>query len=76
MLPQTTMERLAACGAVLFGIAVSAILAARSFSFLENFLWYWVPQAFVIALVWPLKPRPAALAGVALVLALYLGAFG
>jgi hypothetical protein len=76
MSPQTTAERLAACGAVLFGMTVSAMLAVRSPAFLANFLWYWAPQATVIALLWPLKPRPAALAGVAIMLALYLSAFG
>jgi hypothetical protein len=74
--PRLSREINVACVSVLLGVVVAAALAPRTSFFLSNFLWYWVPQACVLILLWPLKARPAAVAGVAIALALYLGAFG
>jgi hypothetical protein len=65
-----------AFGSVLSGVVIAAVLASGGSFFVSNFLWYWVPQACVLILLWLLKARPATFAGVAIALALYLGAFG
>lgn len=44
--------------------------------FLGNFVFYWLPQGFVFAVLLFFAPRPAVLSGVAVVLAAYLALFG
>ena len=61
---------------IAIGLAVSALVAPKDILyFLPNALFYWVPQLCVLALICLLKPRPAVVGGVAIALALYLGAF-
>jgi hypothetical protein len=75
--PRLNREISAACASVLSGVMVAATLASLASTFLANFLAYWVPHAVVLLLLfWPLRARSATVAGVAVALALYLGAFG
>jgi hypothetical protein len=70
-------ERFAALASIALGIAISVALAPNDSSFLSNLLFYWVPQACVLALFSLYKPpRPAVFAGIALALATYLALFG
>jgi hypothetical protein len=70
------LERQAAFACVTVGIAVSVALAPKDSWLLSNAAFYWGSQLAVLALLLPIRPRPAVVAGVALALAMYLAAFG
>jgi hypothetical protein len=61
---------------IILGLAVSIGLAPKDITMLLNALFFWLPQLFVLAILWMLKPRSAVFAGVAVALALYLAIFG
>lgn len=65
---------------VIFGIAagvtVSAVLAPKDDYFFSNFGFFCLSQIGALLLLLPFKPRPAAIGGAALALAIYLAAFG
>ena len=69
------MERNLAIIGLVLGICVSAMLAQKGPNFLPNLAFFWLSQLVVLALALPFRPRPAVIAGGALALALYLGAF-
>lgn len=69
------MDRKLAIAGILSGVCVSAILAPKDAYFIPNVLFFWLSQLAVLALLWPFRPRPAVIAGVALALATYLGLF-
>jgi hypothetical protein len=59
---------------VVLGVVVSvklALLGPPGF-ILVNASFFWVPQLFILVLLWPFKPRPAVIAGASAVLAIYL----
>lgn len=74
-MPPLTREVGTAWGVVLVGGIVAVAIAPWDSYFLPNFLWYWLPHMCILFPMWLLRTRPAALAGTATVLALYLGAF-
>ncbi len=69
-------ETLSALACILVGGIVAAVLAPRDADFAPNFLFFWLPQGAIVAVVGLLRSRPAVIAGVALALAIYLAGFG
>lgn len=69
------MDRNLAMVGLLSGVCLSAMLAPKDADFIPNVLFFWLPQLAVLALLWPLRPRGAVVAGAALALATYLGLF-
>jgi hypothetical protein len=69
------MERNLAIIGLALGICVSAMLAQKGPDFLPNLGFFWLSQVVALALALPFRPRPAVIAGGALALAFYLGAF-
>src|SRR5512138_1276056 len=75
---RSSRERAAARALPCLGLGVAVGLSPLEHGlriFLWNFSSFWVPQAAVLALLLPLRPRPAIVAGAALVMALHLAAF-
>jgi hypothetical protein len=70
------IERHAAVGCVLLGLAVSILLARKNSFFFPNVAFFWASQLGVLEFVWLFRCRPAIVAGVAIALATYLAAFG
>lgn len=58
------------------GMAVAGTLAPWNIYFVPNFFYYWLPQALVFGLLLLVGSRPAAIAGSALALAVFLGMYG
>jgi hypothetical protein len=69
------MEQTLAIIGLVLGICVSAMLAQKGPNFAPNLAFFWLSQLIVLALALPFRPRPAVIAGAALALAAYLGAF-
>ena len=57
---------------ILISIVVAIILAPMNKFFLDNFLYYWLPQAVVFVLLYILKLRLAVIAGAAIALTVSL----
>lgn len=68
-------ERLAAIFTVSVILAIAAVLAPKDSYFVANFLFFILPSAFLLGIFLPYSPRPAAVAALAAVLALYLVGF-
>jgi hypothetical protein len=68
-------ERTAAWASVLPGLVLSAMLAPKDAAFLPNFMFYALSQLIVLGLIAATMPRPAVLAGAAVALSLYFGAY-
>jgi hypothetical protein len=71
-----TNESFALLPSVLAGVAVAIVLAPKNDFFFGNFMFYWIPQAIVLGILISFTSRPAVVSGVAVILALYLAAYG
>jgi hypothetical protein len=73
-----TAENQVATLCVITGVGVAFVLAPRdSYLFMfGNVAFFWLPQAIVLGILIPLSSRSAVVSGTAIVLALYLAAFG
>ena len=71
-------ERAYATACIALGGCVAAMLAPTDSlgGFVSNAAFFWMPQLMVLGILVPFSPRPAAVSGVAVVLALYLAVFG
>jgi hypothetical protein len=67
-----------AAAAVVIGFMASMTLASfiRIGEFVPHALFFWIPQASVVIILIGLHAQQAVVAGIALIMALYLGAFG
>lgn len=68
-------EHYIAVAALLVGIIAAVLIAPESSFFLPNFLYFWLPQGVVIALLSAFGIRPVAIAGCALAMTLHLIAY-
>ncbi|WP_411883962.1 hypothetical protein [Polaromonas sp. YR568] len=72
-----TVEYLLTIVSVALGLIVAAVLSPKDSSFLPNVLFYWGPHICVLVIFGLYRPpQPAAFAGVAIALAVYLAVFG
>ena len=69
-------ESLSLLPSVLAGVVVAALLSPKDAYFMGNFMFYWLPQGIVLAVLLFFVSRPAVLSAVAVVLAVYLALFG
>jgi hypothetical protein len=75
--PQSALSKIGiAILAIAPSFGVSAALAPKDEYFLPNAAFFLITQLGPLALLLPFKPRPPVVAGVSIVLALYLWAFG
>jgi hypothetical protein len=58
------------------GILAACFLAPKNRYFLGNMAIFWLPQAAILLCMWLLDSRPSVISGAALILSLYLTAFG
>lgn len=71
-----TNESFALLLCVLAGVVVAIVLAPKDDYFLGNFMFWWIPQAIVLSILISFTSRPAVVSGAAVILAIYLAAYG
>ncbi len=60
---------------ILIGVAVAIYLSPKDSYFFENFIFYWLPQAIVIAILFIARYKVPIICGAALILSTYLVCF-
>ncbi|UUY08193.1 hypothetical protein LRS11_20725 [Pseudomonas sp. J452] len=73
---KTNLELIFSIACIGFGILVACFLSPKDRYFLGNMAIFWLPQAAILLCMWLLGSRPSVISGVALILSLYLAAFG
>jgi len=71
-----TNESFALLPSVLAGVVVAIVLAPKDDYFFGNFMFWWIPQAIVLGILISFTSRPAVVSGAAVILAIYLAAYG
>jgi len=68
-------EKFIAIVLLIISLTVAIISSPKNTYFLSNFLWYWIPQAIVIGLLFAFKFRLAIIAGAILALTIDLALY-